>query len=113
VALLRSQSTQVRVLRDGHWQVCPAANLVPGDCRPSADGLSLADIRIVNGDILLDQSALTGSVEAGAGTLADAAANGQARRSRRPSGGDRFAHLLREDGGTGENRGGGRRPVAT
>jgi H+-transporting ATPase len=79
VALLRSRlSTQARVLRDGHWQSVPAANLVPGDCVHLRMGdLSPADIRIVNGDVLLDQSALTGesvSVEAGAGTLAYAAA---------------------------------------
>jgi len=56
----------------------PAANLVPGDSIHLRMGdLSPADIRIVNGNILLDQSALTGEsvpVEAGTGMLAHAAA---------------------------------------
>ncbi len=79
LALLRNRlTTQARVLRDGRWQSVPAANLVPGDSVHLRMGdLSPADIRIVDGHILLDQSALTGEsvpVEAGAGTLAYAAA---------------------------------------
>ena len=79
LALLRSRlTTRARVLRDGRWQSVPAANLVPGDSAHLRMGdLSPADIRIVNGNVLLDQSALTGEsvpVEAGAGTLAYAAA---------------------------------------
>ncbi len=79
LALLRSRlTTQARVLRDGRWQSVPAANLVPGDSVHLRMGdLSPADIRIVDGDILLDQSALTGEsvpIEAGAGALAYAAA---------------------------------------
>jgi len=79
LALLRSRlTTQARVLRDGRWQSVPAANLVPGDSVHLRMGdLSPADIRIVNGNILLDQSALTGEsvpVEAGTGMLAHAAA---------------------------------------
>jgi H+-transporting ATPase len=79
VTLLRSRlSTRARVLRDGRWQSVAAADLVSGDCVHLRTGdLSPADIRIVNGDVLLDQSALTGesvAVEAGAGALAYAAA---------------------------------------
>ena len=79
LALLRGRlTTRARVLRDGRWQSVPAANLVPGDSVHLRMGdLSPADIRIVNGNILLDQSALTGEsipVEAGAGMLAYAAA---------------------------------------
>jgi H+-transporting ATPase len=79
LALLRGRlTTQARVLRDSRWQSVPAANLVPGDIVHLRMGdLSPADIRIGHGNILLDQSALTGEsvpVEAGTGTLAYAAA---------------------------------------
>lgn len=77
--LLRGRlTTRARVLRDGEWQSVPAASLVPGDCVHLRMGdLSPADIRIADGTVLLDQSALTGEsapVEAGAGALAYAAA---------------------------------------
>ncbi len=79
LALLRNQlSTRARVVRDGRWQSILTANVVPGDYVHLRMGdLSPADIRIDNGNILLDQSALTGEsipVEAAAGTLAYAAA---------------------------------------
>ncbi len=79
LALLRGRlTTQARVLRDGRWQSVPAASLVPGDSVHLRMGdLSPADIRIVDGNILLDQSALTGEsvpVETRAGMLAYAAA---------------------------------------
>jgi len=79
LALLRSRlTTRARVLRDGHWQLVAAADLVPDDCVHLRMGdLSPADVRIVNGSVLLDQSALTGEsvpVEVGAGTLAYATA---------------------------------------
>jgi H+-transporting ATPase len=79
LALLRGRlTTRARVLRDGRWQSVPAANLVAGDTVHLRMGdLSPADIRIGNGNILLDQSALTGEsvpVEAGVGMLAYAAA---------------------------------------
>jgi H+-transporting ATPase len=79
LALLRGRlKTRSRVLRDGHWQTVSAADLVPGDCVHLRMGdLAPADIRISSGDVLLDQSALTGEsvpIEAGAGTLAYAAA---------------------------------------
>lgn len=77
--LLRNRlTTRTRVLRDGKWQSLPAANLVPGDCVHLRMGdLSPADVRIADGAVLLDQSALTGEsvpIEAGAGALAYAAA---------------------------------------
>ncbi|HUZ31734.1 MAG TPA: plasma-membrane proton-efflux P-type ATPase [Xanthobacteraceae bacterium] len=79
LALLRGRlTTTARVLRDGHWQSVPAASLVQGDCVHLRMGdLSPADIRIDSGNVLLDQSTLTGEsvpVEAGTGTLAYAAA---------------------------------------
>ena len=74
LALLRSRlSTRARVLRDGVWQSLPAADLVPGDSVHLRMGdLSPADIRIADGNVLLDQSSLTGEsvpVEADAGPL--------------------------------------------
>ena len=79
LALLRSRlTTRARVLRDGRWQSVPAASLVLGDCVHLRMGdLSPADVRIADGAVLLDQSALTGEsvpVEAGAGAFAYAAA---------------------------------------
>ena len=60
--LLRSRmEVQARVLRDGSWQLVPARTLVPGDvARLRMGDLSPADIRLAEGNILLDQSALTG-----------------------------------------------------
>ncbi|HEV2549775.1 MAG TPA: HAD-IC family P-type ATPase [Stellaceae bacterium] len=76
--LLRTRlTTRARVLRDGHWQSVAAASLVPGDSVHLRMGdLSPADIRITDGSVLLDQSALTGEsipVEAGQRALAYAA----------------------------------------
>ena len=62
LALLRQQLTvQTRVLRDGHWQLVPAKNLVPGDIIHLRMGdLMPADVRLTEGHIQMDQSALTG-----------------------------------------------------
>src|SRR5579863_648149 len=50
-----------RVLRDGAWRSVASASLVPGDLVHLRMGdLSPADVKIVEGGILLDQSALTG-----------------------------------------------------
>ena len=77
--LLRHRLTATaRVLRDGAWRSAPSASLVPGDVVHLRMGdLSPADVRIAEGQVLLDQSALTGesvAVEAGAGATAYAAA---------------------------------------
>jgi H+-transporting ATPase len=77
--LLRHRlTTRARVLRNGQWQSVPAVSLVPGDAVHLRIGdLSPADIRIVEGTVLLDQSALTGEsvpIEAVSGALAYAAA---------------------------------------
>ncbi len=76
--LLRHRLTATaRVLRDGVWRTTASADLVPGDVVHLRMGdLSPADVRIVEGEVLLDQSALTGesvAVEAGAGAMAYAA----------------------------------------
>ena len=72
LALLRQRlSVTARVLRDGRWQPIAAQELVPGDVVHVRLGdLAPADIRLTEGAVLLDQSALTGEslpVEAGAG----------------------------------------------
>src|SRR5208282_964695 len=59
------------VRRDGGWATVPAAELVPGDVvKLSLGGVVAADVRIAAGEILLDQSMLTGEsvpIEAGPG----------------------------------------------
>ena len=79
LAMLKSRlEIQVRVLRDKAWQKLPAQELVPGDVVHLRMGdLAPADIRLLDGKLLLDQSALTGEslpVEAGAGTAVHAGA---------------------------------------
>ncbi len=60
------------VLRDGKWSTIPAAGLVPGDIVTLSLGAVVpADVRVVGGSILVDQSMLTGEslpTEAGPGT---------------------------------------------
>jgi H+-transporting ATPase len=59
------------VRRDGGWTVLPAERLVPGDLiKLSLGGIVPADAHLLEGEVLLDQSMLTGEslpVEAGAG----------------------------------------------
>ncbi len=48
-------------LRDGAWQILPAAQLVPGDLiKLTLGGIVAADVQLIEGDVLLDQSMLTG-----------------------------------------------------
>ena len=75
LSILRQRlSIQARVLRDGRWQPLAAQELVPGDVvYVRAGDLVPADLRLVEGDVLLDQSALTGEsspVEAQGGATA-------------------------------------------
>jgi H+-transporting ATPase len=52
---------QARVKRDSKWAMVPARMLVPGDIiRIRAGDLVPADVRIIEGDVSVDQSALTG-----------------------------------------------------
>ena len=59
------------VKRENAWKIVPAAQLVPGDVvKLSLGGVVAADVRIVSGEVLLDQSMLTGEsipAEAGSG----------------------------------------------
>jgi H+-transporting ATPase len=71
LAALRSRlAMTASVRRDGAWATVPAAGLVPGDLvKLSLGGVVPADVRLVGGDVLLDQSMLTGeSVPVEAGT---------------------------------------------
>jgi H+-transporting ATPase len=66
------------VRRDGQWTTVPAAELVPGDVvKLSLGAVVAADMRLIEGSILIDQSMLTGEslpVEAVSGTEAYAGA---------------------------------------
>ena len=70
-ALKSRLALNASVLRDGAWKLIPAAQLAVGDLvKLSLGGVVAADVRIVDGSVLLDQSMLTGEslpVEAGAG----------------------------------------------
>ncbi|HEV2300691.1 MAG TPA: plasma-membrane proton-efflux P-type ATPase [Stellaceae bacterium] len=76
--LKRRLEVTARAKRDGAWQSVPAESLVPGDLVHLRMGdLSPADVRLVAGELMIDQSALTGEslpVEARPGLLAYAGA---------------------------------------
>lgn len=74
LTLLRQKLTvQVTTRRDGQWQRIPAENLVPGDIMHLRMGdLIPADAILIDGQVEIDQSALTGEslpVEAGVGQV--------------------------------------------
>jgi H+-transporting ATPase len=75
LALLKKRLTVTsRVLRDGTWKMIPSTDLVPGDTVYLRMGdLVPADLALISGEVLLDQSALTGEslpVEAEKGAAA-------------------------------------------
>jgi H+-transporting ATPase len=54
-----------RVLRDGDWVLLPARELVPGDIVRLRHGdVVPADVIVLEGDLMADQSALTGESDA-------------------------------------------------
>ena len=70
LAALKSRlALTATVRRNGVWSTLPAAELVPGDIvKLSLGGVVAADVRLVEGSVLLDQSMLTGEsmpIEAG------------------------------------------------
>ena len=72
LAALKSRlALNASVRRDGAWKTVPAAELVPGDVvKLSLGGVVAADVHLTGGEVLLDQSMLTGEsvpIEAGAG----------------------------------------------
>jgi H+-transporting ATPase len=70
-ALKTRLALSASVRRDGAWKNIPATELVPGDTvKLSLGGVVAADVKLVDGSILLDQSMLTGEsipIEAGPG----------------------------------------------
>jgi len=77
-ALKSRLALSASVRRDGAWTIVPAEQLVPGDVvRLSLGSIVPADARIIEGEVLLDQSTLTGEslpVEGDAGRTAYAGA---------------------------------------
>jgi H+-transporting ATPase len=71
VALKSRLALNASVRRDGGWKTIPAAQLVVGDqVKLSLGGVVAADVTVTDGEVLLDQSMLTGEsapIEAGAG----------------------------------------------
>jgi H+-transporting ATPase len=72
LAALQSRlALRASVRRDGGWKTVPAAGLVPGDLvKLSLGGVVAADVTLTAGEVLLDQSMLTGEsvpIEAGMG----------------------------------------------
>ena len=70
-ALKSRLALNASVHRDGAWKTVPAADLVVGDVvKLSLGGVVAADVELTGGEVLLDQSMLTGEslpIEAGAG----------------------------------------------
>ncbi|MGA9399027.1 MAG: HAD-IC family P-type ATPase, partial [Anaerolineaceae bacterium] len=62
LSILKKRLTiSIRTLRDGKWKMLPAGELVPGDCIYLRVGdLIPADIRLLEGSLLIDKSAITG-----------------------------------------------------
>jgi magnesium-transporting ATPase (P-type) len=62
VSALRSRlQVMTRVLRDGSWQALPARELVSGDVvRVRTGDFVPADVQVLDGDLRIDQSSLTG-----------------------------------------------------
>ncbi len=73
-ALMTRLSSQVRVLRDGSWITIPSEALVPGDLvHLRAGDLVPADGALASGEVMLDQSTVTGEsapIEAARGVQA-------------------------------------------
>ncbi len=59
--LRRRLRVSARVRRDSNWQVIPARELVPGDIvRVRPGDIIPADVKLLTGTVIVDQSALTG-----------------------------------------------------
>ena len=60
-ALATRLPSRARVLRDGAWTTLPAASVVPGDVvRIRTGDIAPADLRVLQGEVSVDSSALTG-----------------------------------------------------
>jgi len=81
-ALKSRLALNASVRRDGIWKIVPAAELVRGDLvKLSLGGVVAADVHLVEGSVLLDQSMITGeSLPIEAGTGVDTYAGALVRR---------------------------------
>ena len=109
LAALKSRlALTASVRRDGAWKTVPAAELVPGDVvKLSLGGVVAADVHLTGGEVLLDQSMLTGEsvpIEAGAGRANLCRGAGAARRGGGGGHGDRSAHQVRPHRGARPHR---------
>ena len=108
LAALKSRlALNASVRRNNAWATVPAAGLVPGDIvKLSLGAVVAADVRLTEGEILLDQSMLTGEsvpIEAGRRIRNLRRSTGAARRSCCGGDGHRNAHKVRTHGGTGSH----------
>jgi len=78
VALKSRLALNASVRRDGAWKTIPSVELVVGDLvKLSLGGVVAADVKLIDGNVLLDQSMITGEsvpIEAGPGVQAFAGA---------------------------------------
>ena len=62
--LRKRLQVSARVRRDANWQVIPARDLVPGDIvRVRPGDIIPADVKLLTGELSIDQSALTGELK--------------------------------------------------
>jgi H+-transporting ATPase len=76
-ALRRRLQVNARVLREAIWKVIPARELVPGDIvRVRSGDIIPADIKLLTGEMNIDQSALTGESKDASKLPADVLSSG-------------------------------------
>lgn len=76
-SLRKRLQISTRVLREGNWQIIPARELVPGDIvRLRSGDIIPADIKLISGELRVDQSALTGETKEVGKTSADVLSSG-------------------------------------
>ena len=84
-ALRKRLQVSARVLREANWRVIPARELVPGDIiRVRPGDIIPADVRLLTGELSVDQSALTGESQDADKEASDVLSSGSVvRRGRR------------------------------
>ena len=79
--LRKRLQVSARVRRDSSWRVVPARELVPGDIiRVRPGDIIPADTKLLNGDLSIDQSALTGESKDADKTAGDVLSSGSVVR---------------------------------
>jgi H+-transporting ATPase len=75
--LRRRLRVNARVLRESRWQLVPARELVPGDIvRLRPGDIIPADLKLITGELSIDQSALTGESKDAEKELGDVVSSG-------------------------------------